>query len=216
MVGFTNYSADNTLDYHTGEASMPATPTVYIALFTAVGTDAGTGFTEVTGGSYARVTTSAGNWNAASGTSPSTISNSATLTFATATASWGTVIAVGGYDALTSGNLLWWDYLGNYSWNPFTCTNASPGVLTAPAHGYSNGDSVVVTAEYGGTLPTTGGSWSGLLTVGGVTTDTFTAGVNTTSTGSGQVRKVLSQAVSSGVQVSFAGGSPGNLVITLA
>jgi len=42
------------------------------------------------------------------------------------------------------------------------------------------------------------------------------AGVNTTSTGSGEVRKVTSQAVASGVQVSFTGGSPGNLVLTLA
>jgi len=216
MTGFTDYWADKVLDQSTGKTSIGAAPTVSIALFTAVGTDAGTGFTEVTGGSYARVTTSGGNWNAASSSAPSTVSNSATLTFPTATASWGTVIAVGAYDASTSGNLLWWDYLGNFSWKPFTCTLASPGVLTVPAHGYSNGDSVVVTSEYGGTLPTTGGSWSGLLTVAGVTTDTFTAGVNTTSTGSGEVRKVTSQAVASGVQVSFTGGSPGNLVLTLA
>lgn len=94
--------------------------------------------------------------------------------------------------------------MGNFSWAPFSATLASPGVLTSTAHGYSNGDQVIVSAEYGGVLPTTGGSWAGLLTVAGVTADSFTAGVNTTSTGDGQVRKVLTQVINSGVTASFA------------
>jgi hypothetical protein len=68
-------------------------------------------------------------------------------------------------------------------------------VLTSTAHGYANSDPVVVTAKDGGTLPTTGGSWSGVLTVAGVTTDTFTAGVNTTGTGDGLVRKIVQQSI---------------------
>jgi hypothetical protein len=96
---------------------------------------------------------------------------------------------------------------------PFTCTSASPGVLTLPAHGYSNSDTVVVTAKDGGALPTTGGSWSGLLTVAGVTTDTFTGGVNTTGTGDGLVRKVASQVVSNNVTFSI---SAGKAVLTFA
>ena len=287
MTGYTNYSSDLNLNYWTGQPGFPVTGNVFMALFTAVGTDAGTGFTEVSGGSYARLqlagtgttnnTTASGNptlhfattpswvvagmfifdtttsgvipasttvlstttntvtmsanataggvgngdtirfsaFNAASGTAPSTTSNAATVSFVQSSAAWGTIIGWGFYDASTSGNLSFWDYIGNYTWNPFTCTSASPGVLTSPAHGYSNGDSVVVTAEYGGTLPTTGGSWSGLLTVAGVTTDTFTAGVNTTGTGDGQVRKVTSLVVGSNpTTITFTGGMPGNIVLT--
>lgn len=216
MTGLTDYSAQNLLNYIVGKTAVPTLPTVYVALFTAVGVDAGTGFTEVSGGSYARVATTGSTWNASSGTTPSTISNASTITFPTATASWGTAIAFGLYDAATSGNLLAWDYLGNFSWLPFTCTLASPGVLTAKAHGYSNGDPVVVTAEYGGTLPTTSGSWVGALTVASSTTDTFTAGVNTSSTGNGLVRKIVQQSIPTGVQASFTGGSPGALVVTAA
>jgi len=216
MTGYTDYWARKILDQSTGKASIGAAPTVSIALFTAVGSDSGSGFTEVSGSGYSRVTTAAGNWNSASGSAPSTTSNGADLIFPTASGSWGTVIAVGAYDAPSGGNLLWWDYLGNFSWLPFTCSSASPGVLTAPAHGYSNADQVVVSAEYGGTLPTTGGSWSGLLTVASATTDTFTAGVNTTGTGNGSVRKVSSLAVTSGQAPRLAGGTPGNLVLALA
>src|SRR5690348_16037633 len=77
MTGLTNYSADNVLNYFTGQIAMPALPAVYLALFTAVGTDAGTGFTEVSGGAYARIQIAGGDI-AASGTW-TTISTSITL-----------------------------------------------------------------------------------------------------------------------------------------
>lgn len=209
MVGFTNYTAQGILGHITGKATIFAKPTAYLALFTAVGADDGTGFTEVsaTGTAYARVATAAADWNAAGGTSPSSISNANALSFALATgAGFGTVIAFGLYDALTAGNLLDWDYLGNYAWLPFSCTSASPGVLTVPAHGYANGDSAVVTAEFGGALPATAGSWTGLKTVAGAATDSFNLGVNTTGSGSGMVRKVASQLIPAGVTASFASG----------
>ena len=209
MAGYSDYWARKVLDQSTGKTSITL-PSVWIGLYTAVPTDAGGG-TEVTGGAYARVSTAGTDWNAASGSAPASTSNLNAFTFPTATANWGTVVAIGAFDAATVGNLLWWELLGNFDWKPFTCTSASPGVLTCPAHGYSNGDSVYVTAEYGGTLPTTAGSWTGPLTVAGVTTDTFTAGVNTTGTGNGQVRKVATQSVPLGVTASFAGGA---LVIT--
>jgi hypothetical protein len=216
MTGFTDYHAKHVLDYSTGKTAMPSLPTVYVALFTAVGSDAGTGFTEVSGGSYARVATAGADWNAASGSAPSLSTNANTLTFPTATGSWGTVIAIGAYDASSGGNLLWWDYLGAFDWQPFTCTLASPGVLTVPAHGFANSDGIVVSSEYGGSLPATGGSWSGLLPVAGATTDTFNLGVNTTGTGNGLLRKVQSQAVGSGITVIFTGGTPGQLALKLA
>ncbi len=99
------------LDAKLGSGS-PAT--VYVALFTARGTDAqsdaGTTFTECSGGSYARaaVTNNATNFPAASGTTPTVKANGTTITFPTATGAWGTVTAAGVYDAASSGNLLFW------------------------------------------------------------------------------------------------------------
>ena len=145
---------------------------------------------------------------ASSGAEPATVAelvqNGSIVTFPQATASWGTAVAFGLFDAATSVNCLAWDWLGNFKWIPFSCTNASPGVLTVVAHGYTNGDPVVVSAKYGGVLPTTAGSWSGALTVASTTTDTFTAGVNTTSTGDGLVRKILQQPIAINVTASFA------------
>lgn len=74
--------------------------TVYVALYTTDPTAADTG-TEVTGGSYAR--------QAATFIAPTNgvTSNSANITFPTATANWGTVAYIGIRDALTAGNLLY-------------------------------------------------------------------------------------------------------------
>jgi hypothetical protein len=194
----------------TSASVIPAGTTVSSTTSTTVvmsanATGAGVGGTDViTFSAFAAATASSGS-NAA--ILPGGIANSsAVITYPQATLSWGTVLAFAAYDAVTSGNLLWWDWLGAFKWLPFTCTSASPGVLTSPAHGYSNGDSVVVQSKYGGTLPTTGGSWTGALTVANVTTDTFTAGVNTTGTGDGQVRKIIQQAIAANVTASFSSG----------
>jgi hypothetical protein len=208
MVGTTDFYSRKQIDQITGKASIGATAPIYLALFTAVGTDAGTGFTEVSGSGYARVATSAATWNAASGSSPASAANAALIQFPQATGDWtnagaNPVIAVGIFDASSGGNLLAWDYLSPGDWQPFTCSSASPGVVTSPAHGCSNGDSVAVIAEYGGALPATGGSWAGLLTAANVTTDTMTLGVNTTGTGNGMLKKVTKQLVPSGVQPTF-------------
>lgn len=217
MSGLSDYAAKKVLELLTGKTAF-TTPTVWVALFsTAPTADDGTGAVELSGNGYARVATSGANWNAASGTHPSTISNSADITFPAATADWAAHVAWGLYDASSAGNLLAWDYLGAFDWKQFTCTSASPGVLTCPAHGFSNGDLVVVNTEYGaGSLPTTAGSWAGNKTVASAATDTFTAGVNTTSTGSGHVRKVQSQTVTNGTTYKFPGGTPGNLVLNAA
>lgn len=209
MTGMTDYSADNVLAYIVGKTAMPTLPTTYLALFTAVGIDAGTGFTEVSGSNYSRVAT-AGDWNAASGSAPSTITNGSAITFPTPSGSWGTIIAWGIYDASSGGNLLAWDYLGNFSWLPVSISSASPGVFTTKAHGYSVADTVVYSVEYGGTAPSFSQSnLTGLLAVAHAATDTFdvtnaATAVNTSSTGSGMVRKVASQSVAANVVVSFA------------
>ena len=82
---------------------------VYVALFTAAPTDAGGG-TEVTGGAYARTAATFAAAVSGGASSGSTIANSADVVFPTATAAWGTVVAVGIYDAASAGNLL---YFGN-------------------------------------------------------------------------------------------------------
>jgi hypothetical protein len=211
MTGLTEFSAQNVLNYIVGKTAMPTLPTTFLALFTAVGTDAGTGFTEVSAGGYARVAT-AGDWAAASGLAPSSITTSGALAFPTATANWGTVIAWGLYDASTGGDLLAWDYLGNDPWFPYTCTAASPGVITAigitasstPA--LADGSIVVLNEEYGGTIPAglTAGTQE---TVAELSADTFNVGVNTTSTGSGMVRQIVPQSIPSGVTATFSAGS---------
>lgn len=213
MTGFTDRTARGFLDYITGRAALPSMPTAYVALFTAVGSDAGTGFTEVSGGSYARVATATGDWNPAAGSAPSQITNATTLTFPTAAASWGSVIAFGLYDAASAGNLLAWDFMGNYSWLPATVSAAAAAVITAKAHGYSAGDLVEWSIEYGGVNPTFSQSnFTGVLTVASPSTDTFTVtnggtAVNTSSTGNGMVRKLVSQAIASGAQAAFPAGS---------
>lgn len=56
MPGLSDYTALANLAWVTGGAAMPSRPDVFLGLFTAMPTsDAGTGGTEVTGGSYARV-----------------------------------------------------------------------------------------------------------------------------------------------------------------
>lgn len=208
MTGMTDYWARKILDHSTGKTDIGALPVVYLGFYTTAPSDAGGG-TEVSGGSYARLATTGANWNAAAGSAPSSVSNAQVLTWAAATASWGStpLVAIGAFDAPTSGDLLWWDYLGNFPWLPFTCTAASPGVLTVPAHGFANGDTVVVSAEYGGTLPTTAGSWAGLLSVANATTDSFTLGVTTTASGSGSLRKVLAVSINTPQAPSFAAGT---------
>lgn len=81
---------------------------VWIGLYTATPADAGGG-TEVSTGSYARVAvarTGAG-FNAASGAAAST-ANTGTVTFPTASGSWGTITQFGIFDASTAGNLIYW------------------------------------------------------------------------------------------------------------
>ena len=102
----SDFLENELLDHVLGNAAWSAPATVYIALYTAAPSDSGGG-TEVTGGSYARkaVTNNATNWPAASGGAKA---NGTTITFVTATADWGTVVAFGIFDASSGGNLLYW------------------------------------------------------------------------------------------------------------
>ena len=212
MVGLSDYSAQNWLNYLTGRSAMPATPTAWLALFSAVGADNNTGFTEISGNGYARVNTS-GKWTAgAGGSGPITISNSATLAFPISTASWPLAIAWGLFDASGGGNLLCWDWLGSNSWWPYTATSASPSVITAKGitqgspTAFANSSPVVIDEEFGGSLPTGIGA-NTQYTVAGLSNDVFNIGVNTTSTGAGMINPIVPVTIGSGVIFSFPAGS---------
>lgn len=117
MSALSDFLENALVDHIFRGQSFAAPANLYVALLTASPTDAGGG-TECTGGSYARVTVacSLANWSgtqgagttvASSGTG-GTISNNIAITFPTPTAAWGTVVAVGIYDAASAGNLLAW------------------------------------------------------------------------------------------------------------
>ena len=101
MAGFSDYLEDKVLEHVFGGNAYTAPTTLYVALYTVAPTDTGGG-TEVSGGAYAR---QSGAFTV-SGTNPTTASNSAAVEYPTATADYGTVVAVGIFDALSSGNLL--------------------------------------------------------------------------------------------------------------
>jgi len=101
MAGFSDYLEDKVLDHVFGGNAYTAPSTLYVALYTVAPTDTGGG-TEVSGGSYAR---QSGAFSV-SGTNPTTASNTAAIEYPTATADYGTVVAVGILDASSSGNLL--------------------------------------------------------------------------------------------------------------
>lgn len=110
MAGsFSDFTEGKVLNHLFGATSYTPPGTLYVALFTAAPSDSGGG-TEVTGGSYARVavTNNTTNFPNATGTSPTSKSNGTTITFPTATANWGTVVAFGIFDASSGGNLICW------------------------------------------------------------------------------------------------------------
>ena len=134
MASMSNYLENAMIDQiFRGQAySFPAT--LYVALFTAAPDDTGGG-TEVTGGSYARVSVAAtlANWagtqgagttTASTGTGGTTSNNNA-ITFPAPTANWGQVTHIGIFDATSGGNLLFWAALTT----PKTINNGD----TAPA-----------------------------------------------------------------------------------
>jgi len=99
MAEFSNYLENALINAVLRNTSYTSPATVYVSLYTSDPTDADTG-TEVSGGSYARTAVTFG------APSNGVSTNSADVTFPTATASWGTVTHIGIHDASTAGNLL--------------------------------------------------------------------------------------------------------------
>lgn len=98
MAGnLTNYLENKLIDHFLGTTTYTKPAAVYVGLFTVSPGEAGGG-TEVTGGSYAR---QAATFSAASS---GATSNSANIDFAGMPAA--TTVAIGIFDASTSGNML--------------------------------------------------------------------------------------------------------------
>lgn len=135
--GQSDYLNSQILNWLKGTTFAAAPATTYVALFTTAPTsDAGTGGTEVSGGSYARVgITSSSGWSAISGggTVAEQISNAGVVTFATPSANWGTVVAVGLYDALTTGNLLYFATITSQVINSGVVASFAVGALVITA-----------------------------------------------------------------------------------
>jgi hypothetical protein len=146
-----------------------------------------TGTNELTGGSpaYARKAitwaTAGSGSKAANGTLPTfDIPPSTTVAF------------VGLWSLVTAGTFAGMGANGGATQFAFTCTLASPGVLTAPGSSYTNGDQVVVFPGAGATLPT-GITAGQIYTVAGVSGTTFNLGANTSSVGAGIVQKITTE-----------------------
>ena len=102
MAALSDYAEKLLLDWSmtTGSATRPTA--WYVALYTSAPTDAGGG-TEVSGGGYARKAVTF----AAATSGAGTTSNTGDVTWTASGADFGTVVAIGIFDAASSGNLLW-------------------------------------------------------------------------------------------------------------
>lgn len=100
----TDYLEDALLNHVLRNTAYSSPATVYVALYTVAPTDVGGG-TEVAGFAYARQAVTFG------APSSGTVANTGAVTFPQASGgAWGTIVAMGIFDAATAGNLL---YFGN-------------------------------------------------------------------------------------------------------
>lgn len=107
MAGsFSDYEENKVLDHLFGGPDLVRPSTYYLAAFTVAPNDAGGG-TEVSASGYARlaVTNNSTNFPSASA---GVKSNGVAYEWPEAVANWGTVVAIGVFDALTGGNLRTW------------------------------------------------------------------------------------------------------------
>ncbi len=99
MSDLSNYLEDALLNHVFRNTALTSPTTVYAALYTVAPGEAGGG-TEVTGGGYARKSITFG------APSSNTVANTNDVTWTASGANYGTVVAVGIFDASSSGNLL--------------------------------------------------------------------------------------------------------------
>jgi hypothetical protein len=100
MAEMSNYLENALINATLRNVSYTSPTTCFVALYTSDPTDADTG-TECTGSAYTRMAATFGS------PSNGVSTNSASVTFPTATGNWGTITHVGLRDAASSGNLLY-------------------------------------------------------------------------------------------------------------
>jgi hypothetical protein len=122
MAEMSNYLENALINVTLRNTAYTSPTTVYVGLYTSDPGEGNTG-TEVSGGSYARTAVTFG------APSNGVSTNSASVTFPTATGTWGTVTHVGILDALTSGNLLY-----------FTALDASKSIASGDVFTISTGN----------------------------------------------------------------------------
>lgn len=112
-MSFSNRTAQALLNSLFGKTSnfgaLGSAPTIYVALSSTDPGETGSGITEPSTGSYARKSTAAGDWNAATSADPSVVTNANPITFVAATANWlagANLTHFALYDAPSGGNYL--------------------------------------------------------------------------------------------------------------
>jgi len=110
MASFSDAYETKVLEHVAGKTTLTLVTPIFLALCTAVPTDASTGttITEAAYTGYARKGVAAADWAAAVAGTPGSIANGAIITFAACTAGTSTVIGWALCDALTVGNVIMW------------------------------------------------------------------------------------------------------------
>jgi hypothetical protein len=172
----------------------------YVALHTGEPGETGAS-NEVSAGGYARTAVVFG------AASSGAVSNSGDVEY-TASADWGVITHVSIWDAETAGNCLAVGALQQTA-KTFTALLATD-VLTSPAHGYADGDRVVLYEGLGGAMPT-GLTAGTAYHVRDSATDSFKvsatsggAAIDLTGSGAGIVCKIVPKQVDNGDTVKFA------------
>lgn len=122
MAGKSQGHADSVLNIVRGIT--PSIPTnIYIGLLSTVPPTDNSSGTELSGNGYARQSATFGAPTDAAESGTRQIANTNTITFGPAvTADWATAEGFAVYDAVTAGNLLYWDYIRNAGGTPVTKT----------------------------------------------------------------------------------------------
>lgn len=111
MAGKSDFLEESFLNHMLRGGTLAAPATLFFALFTVTPADDGTGGTEVSESPYARIGLAnlAGNWKDPNSATQGETNNAVDVVFAPANEPWGTINAIGIYDAVSAGNLLWLD-----------------------------------------------------------------------------------------------------------
>ena len=109
-MSITYTSANKILDYNFGATSYVVPATYYVGLSTSVIGIDGTGETEPVGGAYARVAVTNNKTNFAVA-ALGALTNATAITFVESTTSWGTITYVFLADAISGGNIYYFEAL---------------------------------------------------------------------------------------------------------